>query len=324
MKTDGPRFHFFLEPDVMITTISLLIPLLVPLILTANLVRLIPKTRLEWIFAAWFTLAFSGFYYLAGAWYLFSIYVRYAMAALVLITIVVTSIRLPKNIPFTDFATVKSKFTLASYLVPALIFSVLSVLALQGLFYSGQAVSLAFPLKKGTFYIAQAGGTSVVNAHHPYGSQTYAVDILKLNGTGRNATGFNQTSLEQYAIFGSPVYSPCDGMVATSVDGIDDLLPGSAGDTKHAAGNHVYIDCQVEKVQVLLAHMQKGSLVVSGGDRIQTGQPIGTVGNSGNTSQPHLHIHARQDGKSESLISGTGVPILFHGRFLARNDLIIE
>jgi hypothetical protein len=308
----------------MITTISLLIPLLAPLILTANLARLIPKSRLEWILAAWLTLAFSGFYYLTGAWYLFSIYVRYAMAVLVLIAIVVTFIRLPRDIPFTDFDEVKSKFTLTSYLVPALIFSVMIVLALQGLFYSGQAVSLAFPLQDGTFYIAQAGATSAVNAHHPYGSQTYAVDILKLNRTGRNAAGFNQTSLEQYAIFGSPIYSPCDGMVAAAIDGIDDLPPGSMGDMKHAAGNHVYIDCQVENVQVLLAHMQKGSLLVSRGDRIQTGQPIGTVGNSGNTGQPHLHIHARQGGTPDSLISGIGVPIFFRGRFLIRNDFIIE
>ncbi len=62
-----------------------------------------------------------------------------------------------------------------------------------------------------------------MNAHHPFGSQTCLVDILQLNGLVRNAVGLNQTSLEQYAIFGSPIYSPCDGIVATSVDGLDDV-----------------------------------------------------------------------------------------------------
>jgi hypothetical protein len=306
----------------MLTTIAVLIPLLVPLLLAVILVSFKPKTRLEWILAVWFTLAFSLFYTLTGAWFLLSIYFRYGMAALVLTAIVVSFLRLPRRMPFKDFSAARSKFTLTSYLAPALIFSVLTVSALMGNLYSGPAVTLEFPLKNGTYYIAQAGGTSVVNAHHPYGSQTYAVDILQLNRMGRNAVGLHQTSLDQYAIFGTPIYSPCDGIVTTSVDGLNDLPPGSAGDTIHAAGNHVFIDCQKEQVQVLLAHMMKGSILVKEGVPVKTGEPIGQVGNSGNTSEPHLHIHARQGGTPDKLTSGVGVPILFNGRFLLRNEVI--
>jgi len=308
----------------VLKTIGVLIPLLVPLVLITYLVLLKPKSRLEWILAAWFTFAFSFFYYLTGAWFLLSVYFRFVIAGLVLIAIGVSFLRLPNGIPFTNFAVAKSKFELASYLPPALIFSVLSVSALLGTRYTGPAVSLEFPLKDGTYYLAQAGGTTMVNAHHPYGSQIYAVDILQLNEVGRNAVGLKQTSLDQYAIFGAPIYSPCDGIVAAAADGFDDLPPGSPGDTRHAAGNHVFIDCREEKVQVLLAHMKQGSSVVKEGNPVKVGDPIGQVGNSGNTSEPHLHIHARQGGTPDQLISGIGVPILFDGRFLVRNAIVAE
>jgi murein DD-endopeptidase MepM/ murein hydrolase activator NlpD len=60
--------------------------------------------------------------------------------------------------------------------------------------------------------------------------------------------------------------------------------------------------------------MQQGSVAVAEGDVVREGQLLGTVGNSGNTSEPHLHIHAEKDGE--------GVPIRFGGRFLVRNNLM--
>ena len=79
------------------------------------------------------------------------------------------------------------------------------------------------------------------------------------------------------------------------------------------------LTCQ--SVQVLLAHLQHGSLTVRVGDQVTTGQPLGRVGNSGNTSEPHLHIHAVPAG-TEDVLRGAGVPILFEGRFLARNAIL--
>jgi len=307
----------------VITTLAMLVPLLVPLILAALLIRFKPGTRLEWVMAAWFSISYSLFYFLAGAWFLLSVYVRHAFAGLVLIALVVSFLRLPKGIAFTNISTARDIFPLASYLLPALIFTIMSASALLGYLYSSPAVNLQFPLKDGRFYMAQAGATSTVNGHHPHGSQSYAVDILQLDPIGRNAAGLNQTTLEQYAIFGSPVYSPCDGIVAATENGLDDLPPHSPGDTAHPAGNHAYIDCSMEKVQVLLAHMKKGSLVVEQGMPVRAGTLIGQVGNSGNTTEPHLHIHARQGGTLDRVTSGTAVPILFHERFSVRNDILL-
>jgi hypothetical protein len=64
------------------------------------------------------------------------------------------------------------------------------------------------------------------------------------------------------------------------------------------------------------------STVVRLEDEVRTGEKIGLVGNSGNSTEPHLHIHARSVDASASLNEGDGVPLLFDGRFLVRNSLV--
>jgi murein DD-endopeptidase MepM/ murein hydrolase activator NlpD len=54
---------------------------------------------------------------------------------------------------------------------------------------------------------------------------------------------------------------------------------------------------------------------------VQVGDMLGQVGNSGNTSQPHLHLHAERGGAADQILTGEGVPIEFEGRFLVRNSL---
>jgi murein DD-endopeptidase MepM/ murein hydrolase activator NlpD len=75
-------------------------------------------------------------------------------------------------------------------------------------------------------------------------------------------------------------------------------------------------------VNVLLAHLMEGSIKVGEEDEVVEGQIIGQVGNSGNTSQPHLHIHAeRGRDEDKQILEGNGVPITFGGRYLVRNSL---
>jgi hypothetical protein len=68
-------------------------------------------------------------------------------------------------------------------------------------------------------------------------------------------------------------------------------------------------------MRVLLAHMHNGSVLANVGERLRLGQPLGKVENSGNTSEPHLHVHAKR--------SGLGIPILFEEKFLVRNSLVL-
>jgi murein DD-endopeptidase MepM/ murein hydrolase activator NlpD len=71
-----------------------------------------------------------------------------------------------------------------------------------------------------------------------------------------------------------------------------------------------------------MAHLMQGSVLVKTGDRVIVGQTLARVGNSGNTREPYLHIHAKCGGKPESMLDGEGVPIWFDGRWLIRNSLI--
>lgn len=63
------------------------------------------------------------------------------------------------------------------------------------------------------------------------------------------------------------------------------------------------------------------SITVAAGMRVEVGDVLGQVGNSGNSSQPHLHLHAERGGEPEEILTGAGVPIELGGRFLVRNSL---
>jgi hypothetical protein len=199
------------------------------------------------------------------------------------------------------------------------VFGTLSFLDLKArrLPASPPAVELRFPLKAGMYVVAQGGSHVLLNAHHPSREQRYALDVVKLNRLGLRAWGVLPRTLERYAIYGDPVVAPCSGVVVAAVDGLPDQVPSlSARDTLHPAGNHVVLACtdHDRTIHVVLAHLKPGSVQVGAGDRIRAGAVLGRVGNSGNTTEPHLHLHAYDPGTHR------GVPVTFHGRFLVRND----
>ncbi|MER9882371.1 M23 family metallopeptidase [Mesorhizobium sp. M0118] len=78
-------------------------------------------------------------------------------------------------------------------------------------------------------------------------------------------------------------------------------------------GNHVIVDCGDFHVEI--AHLQRGSVRVAAGAPVSSGDQVGKVGNSGNTAEPHLHVHALDPEKND------GVPMSFNGRVPARNSL---
>jgi len=74
------------------------------------------------------------------------------------------------------------------------------------------------------------------------------------------------------------------------------------------AGNHVVIEASPGGPYVLMAHLQHGSLCVSAGQRIELGDPVGACGNTGNSTQPHVHLQAVD---SLDWDSAQAVPIVF-------------
>ncbi|MGW7539638.1 M23 family metallopeptidase [Streptomyces sp. NPDC054770] len=148
---------------------------------------------------------------------------------------------------------------------------------------------LRFPLE-GAWYVVQGGGPAV-NHHARVPEQRAALDLVALGRYGtRTRPGRDLTA---YAAYGRPVLSPCDGRVVSAADGVADQRPGEIR-YQPPYGNHVFLDTGREIVK--LAHLRPGSVTVAEGDTVRAGQVLGEVGNSGNSTEPHLHLHAERDG----------------------------
>jgi len=93
-------------------------------------------------------------------------------------------------------------------------------------------------------------------------------------------------------------------------------------DREHPAGNYIAIESSATKAYVFLIHLRQNSILVSDGDRVTAGQPVGSVGNSGLSTEPHLHIHCEVDDTAEFNLTGEGVPLFFEGRYLKRNSIV--
>jgi hypothetical protein len=189
-------------------------------------------------------------------------------------------------------------------------------------------VELAFPLRDGTFYVASGGSRALMNPHmkvgdpglEPWRGQLWALDIVELNPSGNRARGLYPTTLDHFAIFGTPVYAPCTGRVTAVENTLPDLVP-PARDTTNKAGNYVLLRCGAE-AYVLLAHLKQESLTVQPGDSVSTGDRLGNIGNSGNSWEPHLHINAQRGPGGATILDADPRPMTFDGRFPTRNDVL--
>ena len=69
------------------------------------------------------------------------------------------------------------------------------------------------------------------------------------------------------------------------------------------------------EVEVFMAHLMQGSATVAAGKTVTSKQPLGRVGNSGYTLEPHLHIGAKKNSAE--------VGLMFDGRWLSMNSVVI-
>ncbi|WP_461610683.1 M23 family metallopeptidase [Cytobacillus kochii] len=288
----------------------LFIQFVLPVVFSFSLWKGKLHSKLDWLLQATMTGLLILWLFFSSPWDLFSYYLRFLILVFFIVALFLSWKKVNK-LPFKTEFNLSQKISMAIYGLLILVFGYYNVSTFSGFSTNMKAVQLDFPLQDGVYYVGQGGSHVQINYHHAHESQAYAVDVVKLNALGSRATGIYPNELDKYEIFGDELTSPCTGEVVQAENDLADLVPPDA-DPKNAAGNSVVISC--EGVEVLLAHMQEGSVRVQSGDRVEVGEPIGLVGNSGNTSEPHLHIHAEKDGK--------GVPIEFDGRFLVRNSIV--
>jgi hypothetical protein len=247
------------------------------------------------------------FAFLTGPWALTSYYLRYAVFGVLALVI------LFKYRPATLVRPIdpdRSPRERARSAVVLGLFLVLDVLALASCVRPRESLDLSFPLASGTYYVLQGGNSAVTNPFHSLSGTPLALDIVGLNAFGNRANGLAPRALSDYEIFGDVVYSPCEGIVVAVQDTLVDSPPGKP-DREHPA-NHVTVRCG--DVEVFMAHLMQGSAKVGAGAMVRPGEPVGRVGNSGHTLEPHLHIGAKRNGAEIGLV--------FDGRWLSMNSVV--
>lgn len=311
----------------MFTVTTVIAQYLVPLGLIAWMAFRQHRSRAGWALATVFVTIYLLTIALAGVWPVHPWLVPAAYAT-ALLPVVTWSLRGPRS--EAPWPTTRDAWlTIAMRGSLCIVLAVLAANAVSGRKPpSAESVDLVFPLAGGSYYVVNGGSTSLINAHMMTLSQTrfaawrgqsYGVDLVALDRLGRRARGVLPRDPAMYAIFGRSVVAPCGGTVVAAVDGLADLPPPRV-DREHMAGNHVILDCG--SAWVLLGHLQHGSVCVGPGDRVDVGTLIGRVGNTGNSDEPHLHIHAQRPGTSAAPFSGDPLAIRLDGRFLVRNSLI--
>lgn len=140
--------------------------------------------------------------------------------------------------------------------------------------------------------------------------QRYAYDFVVLDKSGNSCAGDTKKP-ESYHCYGKNVLAPADGVVILAVDQHPDSEVDGKGTVfcgaKDIRGNHVLIQ-HAPREYSLIAHLKPGSLLVHPGQTVTRGQVLAQCGNSGNTSEPHIHFQV-QSGKS--FFFSAGLPVSF-------------
>ena len=157
---------------------------------------------------------------------------------------------------------------------------------------------------KGAWTVFWGGDTKELNYHVISVVQKNAFDIM-INKDGKTYKTDGKTNEDYYA-FGQELIAPCDGEIMLSVDGVKDNIPGVMNPF-HTGGNTVIVKTKNNEYLVF-CHFKNHSIKVKEGQKVKQGELLGLCGNSGNSSEPHLHFHIQN---VEDMNVATGVKCYF-------------
>ena len=169
---------------------------------------------------------------------------------------------------------------------------------------SRNKTALQLPFK-GEWTIVWGGDTEELNYHVVSEAQKGAFDIVITDESGSSYSGEGTRNGDYYA-FGKELLAPCDAEVVLAVDGIKDNTPGDLNPI-YVPGNTVILKTAHDE-HLFFAHFKQHSLQVKEGQKVKTGDVLGLCGNSGNSSEPHLHFHIQN---VEDMNMATGVKCYF-------------
>ena len=263
-----------------------------------------------WLQLLHFILLF-GFLWVMGAWPYIGNWVRYAV-------LILFSGWLVRGITKRKKGTQK-KIPVVWSLIYFLMIGVL-FLGYREIYFSThtdqEIIDLEFPLKNGKYVIEQGGDSKLTNLSHRYRiPDSHALDIIRLNSFGMRGKKIFSKNVHDYSIYGDTVYSPCDCKVLDTGNGIEDNIPPKMEEV-HRGGN--YVRLSKGDITILLAHLQINSILVKKGQHLKPGDPIGLVGNTGYSIEPHLHIQAYR----KEIYGRDQIAMRFKGRLLKINDTV--
>lgn len=163
---------------------------------------------------------------------------------------------------------------------------------------------------KGEWTVFWGGDTKELNYHVESEAQKNAFDIVITDKNGKSFKTDGKTNEDYYA-FGKELIAPCDAEVVLSVDGIKDNIPGELNPI-YIPGNTVILKTKNDEF-LFFAHFKQNSIVVKQGQKVKQGELLGLCGNSGNSSEAHLHYHIQN---IEDMNKATGAKSYFFEIFV--------
>jgi hypothetical protein len=140
--------------------------------------------------------------------------------------------------------------------------------------------------------------------------ETFAIDWIQVDAEGRFFSGDGKR-VEDYPSYGAPIRSVAEGDVVALHDGMGESVPFERNPTlktpEDFGGNYVLVRIRPD-VYAVYAHLQAGSILVKPGDHLAAGAPIGKLGNTGNSTSPHLHFGLLD---SPDFLVANSVPFVF-------------
>lgn len=164
-------------------------------------------------------------------------------------------------------------------------------------------VDFQLPLE-GPVRVAWGGQTAAVNYHVSSPAERWAYDLLvTIDEATHRGDG---TTVTDYHAYDRPVRAPAAGLVVDVHDGDPDAPPGRP-DPQRGGGNRIVLEVAPGE-HLFIAHLKAGTIRVSPGQRVRQGEVVGKAGNSGNSTEPHVHLHL-QDTPVPG--AGEGIPFYF-------------
>jgi hypothetical protein len=145
-------------------------------------------------------------------------------------------------------------------------------------------------------------------------AQRYAIDFAQFHMVDGKAVTWKgpEDQNSSYFCYDQTIHSVAPGKVVEVMDGLPENVPHSGKYAidltwQNAGGNHVVIDIGFG-LYAFYAHMRPGSVAVKEGEIVTAGRVLGHVGNTGSSTEPHLHFHIID---RPQFLSGQGVPYEF-------------